>query len=137
MIKNLAHVCIGCTSLAQVERLYCQTLGFTRKFDFIKDGQVVGFYLQVSSQSYLEFFLAAHVPTTGSPLRHLCLETDDLDALIAHLRAAGYQVGDKQMGADQAWQAWLQNAPDGVAIEFHQYTPDCCQHTGQACVVNW
>lgn len=137
MIKGLAHVCIGCTDLAAVERLYCDTLGFKRQFDFVKNGKLVGFYLQIAPGSFLEFFQADSVPYVGSPIRHICLETDDIDAVIARLTAEGYKVGEKKLGSDQAWQVWLQNAPDGVAIEFHQYTPQCSQVTGKPCVVNW
>lgn len=36
------------------------------------------------------------------------------------------------MGADHAYQAWLTD-PDGVRIELHEYTPDCCQKTGRTC----
>lgn len=137
MIKALAHVCIGCTDLAEVERFYIQALGFTKRFDFVKHDRRIGFYLQVAEHQFLEFFLADSLPPQAGPIRHLCLETDDLDATIARLREHGYETRPKQLGADRAWQAWMVNAPDRVAIEFHQYTPDCSQHTGRTCVVNW
>ncbi|MEI8195745.1 MAG: VOC family protein [Phycisphaerae bacterium] len=137
MIKGIAHVCIGCKDLAEAERFYCQCLGFTKRFDFVKGEKVIGFYLQVGPNMYLEFFQADSVPAAGSPIRHICLETDDLDGVIARLTAHGYQVGEKKLGADHSFQVWASNAPDGVAIEFHQYTPESCQITGKNCVVNW
>ena len=137
MIKGIAHVCIGCTDLTAVRRLYCDTLGFTPRFEFKRKGNVFGFYLEVSPGMYLEFFQSDSVPPAGSPIRHFCLETDDLDGVIGKLRAAGYTVTDRKLGADQAWQAWLKDAPDGVAIEFHQYTPNCSQRTGRTCEVDW
>lgn len=137
MIKGIAHACIGCTDLAQVERFYCKALGFTKRFEFVKQAKVIGFYLQVVPGVYLEFFQADSVPNAGSPIRHLCLETDDLDEVIARLRSNGYKVGDKTMGADHTPQAWVKDAPDGVAIEFHQYTAESCQRTGKPCEVTW
>ncbi len=137
MIKGLAHVCIGCTDLAAVERFYCQCLGFTKRFEFVKGEKVIGFYLQVVPNVYLEFFVADSVPPAGSPIRHICLETDDIDDVIARLKAHGYKVGQKTVGADHSPQVWASDAPDGVAIEFHQYTPESCQTTGKPCEVNW
>lgn len=137
MIKGIAHVCIGCRDLAEVERFYCKCLGFSKRFEFVKGGKVVGFYLEVGPSMYLEFFQADEVPAAGSPIRHICLETDDIDEVIARLKAHGYEVGKKTVGADHSPQVWARNAPDGVAIEFHQYTPQSCQITGQPCEVDW
>ena len=53
-------------------------------------------------------------------------------AKLAAVAAAGYTPGEKKMGADHAYQAWLTD-PDGVRIELHEYTPDCCQKTGRTC----
>src|ERR1035437_2875567 len=131
MIKGIAHVCIGCKDLAEVERFYCQCLGFTKRFEFTKDREVIGFYIQVVPNVYLEFFQADSVPAAGSPIRHICLETDDSDDVIARLQSHGYEVGQKKIGADHSPQVWASNAPDGVAIEFHQYTPQSCQITGE------
>ena len=56
MIKQIAHVCIAAHDLAETERFYCTGLGFTRLFDFIRQGEVIGFYLQVSPGSFIEVF---------------------------------------------------------------------------------
>ena len=62
------------------------------------------------------------------------LELRMLPRLTQHaaVAAAGYTPGEKKMGADHAYQAWLTD-PDGVRIELHEYTPDCCQKTGRTC----
>lgn len=137
MIKGIAHVCIGCKDLAEVERFYCNALGFTKRFEFVKNGKVIGFYLQVVPNVYLEFFQADSVPNAGGPIRHLCLETDDIDGVIARLKSCGYKVGEKKMGADHSMQVWAGDAPDGVAIEFHQYNEESSQRTGRNCEVTW
>ncbi|MBI1336855.1 MAG: VOC family protein [Phycisphaera sp.] len=137
MIKQLAHVCIGCTDLDAATRFYCDCLGFTRVFDFVKDEKTIGFYLGAGGNTYIEFFKADSVPDTASPIRHLCLETDDIDAVIAQLHKYGYHTGPKKVGGDQSWQVWVSDAPDHVKIEFHQYTDQSSQRTGKTCYVNW
>lgn len=137
MITRIAHVCIACTDLDAVERFYIQALGFSKKFDFIKNDRRVGCYLKIANGCFLEFFTADSVPNTPSPIRHLCLETDNIDNVIARLTTFGYTVGEKKLGADNSWQVWVKDAPDAVSIEFHQYTPQSSQYTGKDCIVNW
>lgn len=134
MIKGIAHLCIRVVDLEKTARFYCDGLGLKKAFDFIRDGKVVGFYLRVGNGNYLEIFQREPVEAGPSPIDHLCLETDSIDEVNARLSAAGYAVGEKKMGADHAWQAWLTD-PDGVRIELHEYTADCCQKTGKACIL--
>ncbi len=134
MIQGIAHVCIRVADLDRTARFYCEGLGLEKAFDFVRDGQVVGFYLKVGNGNYLEFFRREETETGPNPIDHFCLETDSIDAVNARLADAGYTVGEKKMGADHAWQAWLSD-PDGVRIELHEYTPDCCQKTGATCIL--
>ena len=46
------------------------------------------------------------------------------------------EVTDKQLGGDNAWQVWAED-PNGVRIEFHQYTDDSMQLVGGTCPVTW
>jgi len=136
MIKGLAHVCIGTLDLAATERFYCFGLGMTKAFDFIRKGQVIGFYLRAGANSFVEVFLRDTVVSQpDTPISHLCLEVSDIDETIARLKANGYEATGKKLGADQSWQAWITD-PAGVRIEFHQYTPRSSQITGAACVLN-
>ena len=133
MITRLAHICIGASDLEATERFYCGGLGLKRGFEFIKDGRVIGFYLAVGGGNYIEVFHSAEADVQArAPIKHICLEVTDIDRVIAALRTGGYEVSDKRMGADGAWQAWTKD-PGGVDIEFHQYTPNCCQLTGAPC----
>lgn len=134
MIRGIAHLCIRVADLEQTARFYCDGLGLKKAFDFIRDGKVVGFYLHVGNGNYLEIFQREPVEAGPSPIDHLCLETDSIDEVNARLSAAGYAVGEKKMGADHAWQAWLTD-PDGVRIELHEYTAESCQKTGKSCIL--
>ena len=115
MIRGIAHLCIRVADLEQTARFYCDGLGLKKAFDFIRDGKVVGFYLRVGNGNYLEIFQREPVEAGPSPIDHLCLETDSIDEVNARLSAAGYAVGEKKMGADHAWQAWLTDPTESAS----------------------
>ena len=132
MIKGIAHLCIRVADLGRTARFYCQGLGLEKAFDFRRDDKTVGFYLKAGNGNYLEFFEREPAEPGANPIDHLCFEVDSIDSVNAAVAAAGYTPGEKKMGADPAYQAWLTD-PDGVRIELHEYTPDCCQKTGRTC----
>lgn len=136
MIKSLAHLCLYTHDLAATEDFYCGALGLKIKFRFLKDGALYGYYIQVADSQFIEVFYreerASGVPQIG----HICLETDDIQQMRAQLTEKGVKTTEPKLGADNSWQMWL-HAPEGTAIEFHQYTPTSTQHTGEDCIVNW
>lgn len=137
MLKQIAHVCILSPDLKATEQFYCDRLGLSKLFNFDKDGRVIGFYLALDNRTSIEVFengQAAVVP--GAVIDHLCLEVDDLDALIDYLRSHDIAVTDKKLGCDHTWQAWLTD-PGGVRIELFEYTPQSSQFTGADCMVDW
>lgn len=136
MITRLAHVCIASTDLLATERFYCGCLGFKKAFDFIQGGQVIGFYLQVPGGTYIEVFQQGAIdPEAHSPIRHLCFETSDVAAVGQRLAMRGYRATEKKLGGDKSWQIWTSD-PSGVAIEFHEYTPESSQNTGKSCILD-
>lgn len=135
MIKGLAHVCIAARDLADTERFYCQGLGFEKVFNFVKGGRAIGFYLRVADRAFVEVFQKDEVRTDGeAPIQHMCLEVSDVDEMRDRLIGRGYEVTEKRRGNDRSWQAWVTD-PSGVRIEFHEYTPESSQVTGQDCVL--
>lgn len=135
MIKQLAHVCIFSSDLAATEAFYCGSLGLEKVFDFIKEGELYGFYLALGNGTYLEVF-AETVDETAARIRHLCFEVEDIGASIARLDEKGVSHTDRKRGADRTWQTWIKD-PDGIDIEFHQYTEQSSQHCGTDCIVDW
>ena len=136
MVKGFAHICLAAGDLAATERFYCDGLGFRKVFNFIRDGKLVGFYLEVAKRTFVEVFQEDRIDVKApAPIKHLCLETDDLDALVAQVRSLGYEISDKKMGGDESWQSWTSD-PAGVKIEFHQYTQKSHQFTGADCVLD-
>jgi glyoxylase I family protein len=135
MIKGFAHICLGATDLAAVERFYCLGLGLTKAFEFVSNGVVTGFYLEVSPRNYIEVFRQDEVDAhTKSPMLHFCLEVNDIDEVGQRLIAHGYTATPKLLGVDHSWQMWTKD-PSGVGIEFHQYTDRSCQLTHTTCVL--
>ena len=96
MVKGFAHVCLGAGDLAAAERFYCEGLGFKKVFDFLREGKQVGFYVEVANGTFIEVFQQDQIdPKADAPIKHMCLETEGLDALIKHVRSEGYEISDK------------------------------------------
>ena len=138
MIKCLAHICIESDDLEKTEWFYCDVLGFTRKFMFIKDGAPFGFYLQISESNFIEVFKSGGEQEGAQRprIKHFCLEVEDIDAVAERLKENGVDAREKKMGADQSWQIWCKD-PSGIDMEFHQYTEKSSQLTGENCIVTW
>jgi catechol 2,3-dioxygenase-like lactoylglutathione lyase family enzyme len=136
MIKSIAHVCLGAKDLHASERFFCGVLGLKRQFLFKKAGAIIGMYLKVCDGNYIEIFQKDRAETNDAhALRHFCLETRDIDGLYRKLKGSGVETTEKKLGADGSWQIWAKG-PDGLSIEFHQYTENSSQMTGKECVLN-
>jgi len=136
-ILSLAHACIKTASLEQTSAFYCDALGMKKLFDFTRDSRVIGTYFKAENDSFVEVFLTDAVENTDRRcLNHFCLETGDLQGLRQRLLDHGYTPGEIKMGADKTWQFWITD-PNGLAVEFQQYTPESAQYTGANVEVNW
>ena len=137
MIKTLSHICIFSKDLERSRNFYCGALGLKPHFDFLKDGELFGFYLQVAPSHFIEVFKAdPAAEIRGQRIHHFCLEVDDLDALRDSLIKHGVEVTPKKLGCDQSWQCWCKD-PDGTEVEFQQYTPKSSKFTRANCIVDW
>jgi lactoylglutathione lyase/glyoxylase I family protein len=137
MIKTLAHVCIFSRDLNRSLDFYCGALGLRRHFDFTKNGELFGFYLQINPDQFIEIFKAGAADEMRSQrIHHLCLEVEEMDVLRETLIQRGVEVTPKKSGCDQTWQCWCKD-PDGTEIEFQQYTPQSSQYTRKNCVADW
>jgi len=136
MFKRIAHVCLNVRNLERSLAFYTR-LGLEPVFRFTRKGRPFGVYLQLAEASFVEIF---EDPTLATPVNtglvHFCLETEDLDGLMADLRARGVDCGEKKLGCDATWQIWLKD-PDGNAFEVHQYTRDSMQLTGGTVEADW
>ena len=135
--KKIAHVCIFAHDLDATAAFYRDVLGIEKVFNFLRDGAVVGFYLQVGQDTHIEVF---HKPAAAfaetNVINHICLEVHNLDEAIAQIRANGVSALDKKRGADGSWQSWLTD-PNGVKIELFEYTAQSRQFISGDYVVTW
>ncbi|MEZ4632085.1 MAG: VOC family protein [Deinococcales bacterium] len=134
MIKALAHVCIESSDLEKTLWFYGDVLGMSKQFDFIKEGKRIGFYLKADNLSFIEVFVKDKVIEGNAKIKHLCLQVEDIEALEQQLLAHNIAAYGKKMGNDQSYQLWCKD-PDGVDIEFQQYTPQSTQFTGENCIL--
>lgn len=135
-INGFAHVCVSATDLDATRHFYCEGLGCEKVFNFIRDGEVVGFYLEIAERDFVEVFQREEIdPNDTGPINHICLEVSDIDSVRQRLSANGYDVTDSKYGKDHSRQAWTTD-PDGVEIEFHEYTEKSSQLTGEDCVLD-
>lgn len=134
---SIAHICIYTRDLEASQKFYCDGLGMKKVFDFTLNGQLYGFYLEMSPGNFIEVFLNAEFDAENrGPLRHLCLETDDIVAMRDRLNRGGIVTTEITRGCDQTFQFWFRD-PSGNDIEFHQYTAESAQFTGTDCEVDW
>jgi lactoylglutathione lyase/glyoxylase I family protein len=136
MTISLAHVCILTPDLEATRRFYCDALGMETAFEFHKDGELYGYYLKMSERNYIEVFKDSVMENIPSRIRHLCLETDDIEAARRKMVEAGVEVTEIKKGCDDTFQFWFKD-PNGIDIELHQYTATSSQLTGRDCIVDW
>ncbi|HUH75785.1 MAG TPA: VOC family protein [Devosia sp.] len=139
LIKQVAHTCIFAHDLDATEAFYRDVFGIATAFDFKRGDQRIGYYLDFGGRTFVEVFhKAATSFDETNQINHICLETEDIDALLVHVRAQGVTITDKKLGADGTWQSWT-NDPNGVKLEIFQYTDQSLQFAprGGVCQVNW
>jgi catechol 2,3-dioxygenase-like lactoylglutathione lyase family enzyme len=136
-IKSVAHVCIKSSDLDATTEFYCGALGMKRIFDFTRQGKIIGFYLKAANETFIEVFHADEVEKIGKQvLNHFCLEVDSIEAVRQSLVERGYTAREIKLGCDQSYQFWMKD-PNGMDIEFHEYTPKSTQITGGVVEVDW
>ena len=136
MFKRLAHVCLNASDLERSIAFY-EKLGFRIVFRFTRNGSPFGVYMQLAEGSFIEIFEDPNLgPVVNNGILHFCLETDDMDALVAQLAERGVPTAPKKMGVDNTWQFWLED-PDGNRFEVHQYTPASTQFVGGTVEADW
>lgn len=134
MITQLAHICIHSTDIEATARFYTEGLGLKKGFEFFKDGELFGYYLKLGNNTFIEVF-KGNAREVGN-IDHIAIQTDDIDGMIDRVKEHGYAIGEKCLGCDHSWQVWTTD-PNGVRIEFHEYTEKSLQRTGGSCEVNW
>lgn len=137
IVKQVAHVCIFAHNLKETEEFYQNVLGFKNIFNFTRNGEIFGYYLDAGGDTHVEVFHKSESEfSEKNQINHICFEVIDIDAAIAHIREQGVEARDKSKGCDDTWQSWIAD-PNGVKIELFQYTGKSAQFTGGDRVAHW
>ncbi len=137
MFKRIAHVCLGASNLERAIAWY-ERVGFSVIFEFTRKGKRFGVYMKLSEGNFIEIFEDPDLgPVVNNGILHFCLETGDIDAVMARLKERGVSFSPKKLGVDNTWQIWLED-PDGNRFEVHQYTLASTQLTvGGSVEADW
>jgi catechol 2,3-dioxygenase-like lactoylglutathione lyase family enzyme len=137
MINRITHVCVFTPDLDATEKFYCGVLGLKKKFKFTKDGRIIGFYVEAGGGSYIEFFKQEDdIENSPQAIAHFCLEVSSIDEIIKKLDKEDIERTEKKMGCDNCLQVWATD-PNGIKIEFQQFTKNSSQITGKDCIADW
>ena len=131
---QIAHVALKVKDLDRSLDFYVNKLGFEEMMRLPKPDGSPGVwlvYLRITDDQYLELFpggVGDRAPDRDAvAVNHVCLGVDDIDSILAQLKAVGVPLtAQKKMAADLNWQAWIED-PDGNRIELMQLMPDCMQ----------
>ena len=136
-VKQVAHVCIFAKDLAETRDFYQNVLGLPIVFNFNRKGEWYGFYLDAGGRSNVEVFLkpeASYGPENA--ITHFCLEVENIDDAVAHIKSQGVPVTDKKYACDDTFQAWIRD-PNDVKIELFEYTEKSAQFAGGDRIADW
>ena len=134
-LSGIGHVAIRVKDVARTLEFYRDRLGFAEILRLHRDdGRLWLIYLRITDDQFLEIFPDATgeraPPRDANGFNHVCLEVDDLDAIVGQLAARGVPLTQgKKVGADGNLQAWIED-PDGNRIELMQMAPDSLQAEG-------
>ena len=123
--RGVNHIGISTQNYDAALAFYRDTLGAKEAFTIRNpDGTVRITYLQLSRDTFIELLPAAAGQPTG--VAHIGIETGDVAASVANLRAKGIPVDDPTVGVSKSHVARIKD-PDGVQIEVMQMGPDSLQ----------
>ena len=123
--RGVNHVGIATHDYDEALAFYKDTLGAKEAFTIRNDdGTVRLTYLQLSRDTFVELLPVRAEQPAG--VLHIGIETDDVAASVAALRASGVAVDDPTIGASKARVARIAD-PNGLQIELMQMGTDSLQ----------
>jgi lactoylglutathione lyase len=131
-VTALAHVAIRVKDVDRSLDFYVKKLGFREMMRIHRDdGSLMLIYLRITDTQFLEIFPDAigdrSPPKEAIGFNHICLEVDDIDEALAHLKEQDVPLlQEKKIGLDRNKQAWVED-PDGNRIEFMEMAKNSLQ----------
>lgn len=137
MITALNHICIDAIDLAETERFYCEQLGLSVHYDYIRQGKRFGYMLKIDERSFIEVFELADKPVEHNEgNKHLCFTVEDIDACEAMLQERGVETRNKKAVSDGTWTLWCRD-PNGIDIEFNAFHKESAIYTQADRQIHW
>jgi len=111
-------------------------LGIKRTFEFRNlEEELIGMYLAFGNDTYIEIVKVAERKKRGI-ISHFAIEVEDVEAVRNTLVDKGVEVTEKRLGGDNTWMVTCHD-PNGIFIEFHEYTAQSMQKIGGTCVIDY
>ena len=121
-IKRLSHISLSARDLAATERFYVDVMGFEIAHEFRNAaGERYGFFLHAGGGTFVEFFHKADAGPHDGLFRHICFETDDIEAFALRVRSHGIVGGAIKRGRTDKILQFTFSDPDGTQIEIQQH----------------
>jgi glyoxylase I family protein len=125
MPSKMHHIAVEVSDAERSAEFYCNLLGFARgdKFEFPERGRTI-IFVQLG-ETCVELLQSADIEAhVAQPkmigFKHLCLQTDDVDADVAALRAAGVKITTEPFDTQISSRIAFFEDPDGLALELWQ-----------------
>ena len=123
--RGINHIGISTKNYDAALKFYKDTLGAKEAFTVKNpDGSVRLTYLQLSRDTFVELLPVAAGQPTG--ITHVGIETANVVASIANLRAQGFKIDEPTVGLSKARVGRISD-PDGVPLEIMEIGPDSLQ----------
>ena len=119
---RINHVGIRVTNFQKSLDFYTKVMGFKAAYSFppAPDGSPTTTFLQVNKDTFIEMANAGNQPPG---LTHLGLYTEDANATIAKIKAAGGTATDARPSPNSGSVLSNVNDPDMIRIEINQQPP--------------
>ncbi|NCF68438.1 MAG: methylmalonyl-CoA epimerase [Chloroflexi bacterium] len=132
MITRIDHVAIVLPELTEGTSFWVDALGLPlEKIEEVPEQQVHiamlpvgGAYIELLAPSEETSGVARYLQKKGPGLHHICLEVDDIEALLARLKQANIPLIDEvpRIGSDGKKLAFIHpKGSGGVLVELYQY----------------
>lgn len=131
MINKINHVAVVVEDIAQAKKFWVDALGLTLGGEaYVPEQEVTIAFLPVGD-SEVELLapindtsgVARYLQKRGSGMHHICFEVDDIEAMLARLKAADIPLIDEQpkVSADGKKLAFVHpKGTNGVLVELYE-----------------
>ena len=125
LIRGVAHVSYKTADMDKAVAFYCGVLGMKDYKDIDRpDGSKWLKFIEIAPGQYLEMLYRDDGDQLEGMYSHLCLEVEDLDALVARLKEHKINLEkEPKVGVTGNYSCWAKD-PDGNRIEFAQIPAD-------------